>query len=82
MSTTIHPRHTTRRTVAEHSRIAARFRPSARELFGPLRDRLLASRKIVGDMPPIPSADGVSAPLRPIYGPPSFRNVVVEGVLQ
>lgn len=81
MSTLVHPRHTNRRNAAEHTRIAKRYLPSARELFGPLRDRLLASRKIIGDMPPVPGADGVKAPLRPIYGAPSYRNVVVEGVL-
>lgn len=82
MTTTIHPRHTTRRNAAEHARIAKRYKPSARELFAPLRDRLLASRPIVGDMRPVPGADGVRTPLRPIYGAPTFRNVVVEGAHQ
>lgn len=31
--TTIHPRHANRRLVAEHVRIAQRYRPSAREVF-------------------------------------------------
>lgn len=76
MSTLIHPKHTHTRNAAEHARIEKKFQPSAREVFAALRDRLLASRPIIGDMKPIPGADGITSPLRPIYGPPTFRNSI------
>lgn len=79
MTTLIHPKHTTPRNAVEHTRIARRYRPSARELFPELRERLLSSRLIIGDMRPIPGADGVKTPLRPIYGKPTFRNVIEDG---
>lgn len=75
--TAIHPKHTNTRNAAEHRRIAARFLPSARDLFPVLREHLLASRPIIGDMKPIPGADGIKTPLRPIYGKPTFRNIEV-----
>lgn len=82
MTTTIRPRHTSPRTASEHRRIAAKYSPSARELFVPLRKLLLASRPIIGDRKPIPGADGIKTPLRPIYGAPTFRNVLVDGELR
>lgn len=33
MATTIHPKHTHKRNAREHQRIAARYQPSAREVF-------------------------------------------------
>lgn len=63
-------------------RIEAQYAPSARELFPALRLRLLSSRPIVGDMPPVRGADGITTPLRPIYGKPTFRNVIEDGELR
>lgn len=55
--------------VRERQRIEGRLRPSARDMFPGLRDRLLASRPIVGEI------DGA-----PIFGKPTFRNVIEGGV--
>ena len=61
--------------VRERLRIERQYAESAREVFTLLRPVLLASRPIVGDQKPVPGADGVNTPLRPIYGKPTFRNV-------
>lgn len=75
----LHPRHRRdARMIRERSMIASRYRASARDLFPALRERLLGSRPIVGDQKPIRGADGVTAPLRPVYGKPTFRNVIDE----
>lgn len=76
----MHVRHyaAPRPVVVERQRIEGRLRPSARDLFPMLRERLLASRPIVGDMRPIKGADGVNTPLRPVYGAPRFRNRLDE----
>ncbi len=81
-TTTIRPRHTHIRNAAEHRQIAARYKPSARELFPILRDRLLASRPVIGERKTVIGRD--SAGRRkfrrtPIYGTPTFRNALVEG---
>lgn len=63
--------------VVERLRIESRLRPSARVLFPHLRERLLASRPVLGwdvngkrqARAPRP---GVKA--TPIYGAPTFRN--------
>lgn len=65
--------------VVERERIERKLRPSARDLFPTLRERLLTSRPIIGDRKPRRGADGVSTPLEPVYGAPTFRNVLVEG---
>lgn len=75
----LHVRHRRdARMIRERSMIAARYRASARDLFPDLRACLLASRPIVGDQKPVPYADGVTAPLRPVYGKTTFRNVIDE----
>ncbi len=88
VTTTIHPRHASRlaRVQREHAVIESRFAPSARELFGPLRDRMLASRPVVGTRIFVPAGarpdkKGVlRTESAPIFGKPTFRNVIVEGV--
>lgn len=65
--------------VRERERIERRLDPSARELSVALVGRLRASRPIVGDMKPIPGADGITTPLRPVYGKSTFRNVIENG---
>lgn len=80
--TTVHPKHTDPRTAREHARIGARYAPSVRELFPVLRERLLASRPIIGDRKPRPGAAGISTPLEPIYGKPTYRNAVKDGQLR
>ncbi|WP_066041964.1 hypothetical protein [Herbiconiux solani] len=55
---------------------SAHLQPGAREVFPVLRERLLASRPIVGDKKPRHGADGIRTPLEPIYGKPTFRNVI------
>lgn len=68
-----------RPVVAERERLERRVQPSARERFESLVERLRASRPIVGDMKPIPGADGITSVLRPVYGKPTFRNVIEDG---
>lgn len=80
-STELHPRHLMsgdRRLLGERLRIAAKVKPSAREQFADLRVRLLASRPIIGDQKPRRGADGISSPRLPIYGKPTFRNIIDE----
>lgn len=55
-----------------------RLRSSARDLFPALCERLLASRPIIGDQKPRPGADGITSTRLPIYGKPTFRNVIDE----
>jgi hypothetical protein len=69
----------TTRERNEANRRAAALQPTAREMFPYLRVRLLASRPIIGDKPPRPGADGTTTPLEPIYGKPTFRNVIEDG---
>lgn len=81
-STELHPRHTMigdRRVLGERLRIASRVRPSAREQFADLRVRLLASRSIIGDQKARRGADGITSPRLPLYGKPTFRNVIENG---
>ncbi|MFT4281225.1 hypothetical protein [Microbacterium sp.] len=67
-----------RPTVVERERIERKLRPSARDLFPVLRTRLLESRPIIGDQKPRRGADGIRTTLLPVYGKPTFRNVVDE----
>lgn len=59
-------------------------RPSARELFPVLRDRLLASRPVVGHTPEVwhapkvPNGQHTKTGGRPIYGKPTFQNRIDE----
>lgn len=58
-----------------------RYAPSARELFPTLRDRLLASRPVIGTKATFPKVGraqgrGLIAKTEPIYGSPTFRNVI------
>ncbi|GAA4762327.1 hypothetical protein [Microbacterium gilvum] len=57
--------------AAERMRLQASVRPTAREMFPILRERLLASRPVIGEI------DGT-----PVYGEPTFRNVIENGVLR
>lgn len=76
----LHPRHVRdARQLRERRAIASRYRASARDLFPDLRTRLLASRPIIGDQKPRRGADGISSPLLPVYGKPTFRNVIENG---
>lgn len=62
-----------RRTVAERLRMVGRAKPSARDLFPPLRERLLASRPVLAFI------DEGTPSQRVIFGEPTFRNVIVNG---
>ncbi|WP_439593917.1 hypothetical protein [Microbacterium sp.] len=54
-------------------------RMSAREWFAYLRPVLLASRPIVGERTLLHVRDSKGRPkVEPIYGPPTFRNVIDE----
>lgn len=64
--------------VREREAREARLRPSARELFAVLRERLLASRPIIGYQKPLPGAYGIASTRLPIYGRPTFRNAIDE----
>ncbi|AUG28789.1 MULTISPECIES: hypothetical protein [Microbacterium] len=84
MNTTVHPRHTTARNAGEHSRIARRYRPSARELFTVLRERMYQSRPIIGERVVMPGAMPdwrgiIRTSTVPIFGKPTFRNVIEDG---
>lgn len=66
--------------VRERVAIESRLRPSARDLFGPLVERLAASRPVIGERVIVPrnarpDAKGViRTSTVPIYGAPTFRN--------
>jgi hypothetical protein len=70
------------RVARERQRIARRYQPSARELFPVLRDRLLASRPVIGTRATFPkgspSRRSLVAETEPIYGKPTFRNRIDE----
>jgi hypothetical protein len=53
--------------------------PSARELFPQLRERLLGSRPIVGHTVEVFHANGDRTGGKPIFGKPTFRNVIEHG---
>ena len=75
----LHPRHLVdARMIRERRVIASRYRASARDLFPGLRARLLASRPIIGDQKPRRGADGITSTLLPVYGAPTFRNIIDE----
>lgn len=75
----VHPRHLVDvRMRRERHAIASKYRASARDLFPALRERLLGSRPIIGDQKPRRGADGITSTLLPVYGPPTFRNVIDE----
>jgi hypothetical protein len=59
----------------EREMIALRYAPSARELFAELRPVLLASRPVLSWI------DEGKPGERVVYGRPTFRNVIVDGVL-
>lgn len=83
----LHPRLVARihpGLVAERARIARRYEPTARERFPVLRDRLLASRPVIGTRARFPKIGpkqgrGIVAETWPIYGAPTFRNVIENG---
>lgn len=64
------------------------IRPSAREWFPYLRQRLLDSRPIIGERVVIPrdakpdSKGVIRTSTVPIYGKPTFRNILVDGIHQ
>lgn len=65
----------------ERELIEMRYEPSARDLFPAMRDRLLASRPVIGTRATFPKVGrtqgrGIVAKTEPIYGPPAFRNVI------
>jgi hypothetical protein len=60
--------------VRERQRIESKLRPSARELFATLHERRLASRPVIGWV------DEGKPSAKAIYGPPTFRNVIENGV--
>lgn len=62
------PKAARRRANAERARIEGRYGPSARELFPVLRERLLASRPVLG----------TDRARNQVYGAPTFRNVINE----
>lgn len=82
----LHPRHLVdARMIRERRVIASRYRASARDLFPALRERLLASRPIIGTKATFPKLSlqkraprGIIAKTEPIYGAPTFRNVIDE----
>lgn len=84
-STTVHPRHTSPRRAREHAAIAARYQPSARELFPQLVERLHNSRPVIGEKHVVPvgakpNRKGVLPTVAvPIFGAPTFRNRIVGG---
>lgn len=54
-------------------------KPSAREWFKLLRPRLLQSRPVVDTTREVFHADGSHTGGKPIYGKPTFRNVIEKG---
>jgi len=67
----------------ERQRIELRYAQDARALFPELRDRLLASRPVIGTKAKIPTTGGrrgrvLVADTEPIYGKPTFRNRIDE----
>lgn len=70
-----------KRRAAERQAITRLYRPSARELFPALRERLLASRPEVGVRARfVPNRTGrLVAVQETVYGAPTFRNVIEGG---
>lgn len=68
----LHPRHLRdgARMIHERNVLVSKYRASARDWFPVLRDRLLASRPVLGYNV---GNRGLEA-----YGPPTFRNVIDE----
>lgn len=66
--------------VLERLRVESRLRPSARDLFPHLRERLLASRPVIGSRVIVPRGATpdrkgvIKTTTEPIYGAPTFRN--------
>lgn len=54
------------------------YSPSARDVFPMLRARLLGSRPVVGFTAEVFHADGSRTESQPIFGKPTFRNVIDE----
>lgn len=77
---TIAPTRSERKAAA---RFAAeqqmRLKPSARDLHRFLLPQLRRSRPVVGTTPETFHADGTRTGGAPIYGRPTFRNVIVNG---
>ncbi|WP_336642293.1 hypothetical protein [Microbacterium sp. MMO-56] len=63
-------------------RVESKLRPSARDLAGPLVERMLASRPVIGTRVTVPpgakpdSKGVIRTSTVPIYGAPEFRNVI------
>lgn len=66
--------------VVERLRIESKLRPSARDLAGPLVERMLASRPVIGERVIVPgdarpdSKGVIRTSTVAIYGAPTFRN--------
>lgn len=73
-------RRASARLQAERAWIAGRYKPSARELFPVLVERLLASRPVLGFTPETYHANETVTGGQPIFGKPTFRNVIENGV--
>lgn len=71
------------RLVQEREVLESRVAPSTRDIWPGLRARLLASRPVVGERVHPHLTDAKGKPLRePVFGAPTFRNVIEDGVLQ
>jgi hypothetical protein len=85
VSTRVHPRHTRGvRQQAEHARIAAKYLPSAREVFEIANQLRLDSRPVLkAARRVVKGPDGKRLPqpvqLPPVYGAATFRNVIEDG---
>ena len=67
--------------VIERQRIERSLKPSARDLFPALRERLLTSRPVVGERKTVVGRDRIGRARyrrEPILGAPTFRNVIDE----